>query len=353
MGEVNERGKRRKRGAAQDPAEKMVESNKGDADEEERNPTLGKRRRKPTEKVREASAGTKNGVKKTYPLKGGGDKKLCQEPCENLDGTSKGASRESTVVTDVDHSPLEKKMEELTEEIRKRNKMDDETRKCVQAMSRIMEKLEKALQGASLVPMQGFAPRSSAGSPDGGESLALSSRGGDFCLTDVDVPRIVPKPHGGERKRSYMNVVKEFNEAVASMKDGKIPGSEKLKPLTTSYVKDAQVTARTKLDTTLPGVRGHLRVRKAFENHGRELGKILQELERDFSLLRQGNGQWMARAIVANVLENGAAHKRRGPRSKTSTKISDEESLAKDADDLENLAEHTSVFLEYPDSRDP
>ena len=350
MGEVKERKQRRKRAAEQESAEeRLQDSNTGDIDGPvPGKPVLGKRRKTATEKVRTARAGSEIRAEATGGAKNGGSESTCKRPCANLGGTRRDGSRERTV---ADHGPLEKRVEELTEELRKRNKMDDETRKCIQAMARLMEKVEKALENASSMRMQGYAQRSSAGSArDGGESLALSSRGGDLSLTGVDIPRIVPKPHGGERKRTYMNVVKEFNEAVILMKDGKVPGSEKLKPLTTSYVRDAQVTVRTKLDTTLPGVRGHLRVRKAFENHGRELGRIVQELEQDFYLLRQGNGQWMARAIIANVLENAATHKRRGVRSKTSSKISDHEaSLGKDEKDHENGGGPTSASLDDKD----
>ena len=351
MGEIKERRKRRKRAAEQESAEeKPLESNTGDVGGPVlRDPVLGKRRKTAAEKGRNARAGSEIRTEATRDEISGGDESKCERPCANLDRSSGDGSREPSVLI---HGPLEKRVEELVKEIRKRNKMEDETRKCMQGMTRLMEKMEKALENTSPMRMQGYAPRSSAGSArDAGESLALSSRVGDLSSTEIDIPRIVPKPHGGERKRTYMNVVKEFNEAIALMKEGKVLGSERLKPLTTSYVRDAQVTVRTKLDTTLPGVRGHLRVRKAFENHGRQLGKIVEELEQDFYLLRQGNGQWMARAIIANVLENAAAHKRRGARSKTSSKMSDKKEAipSKDAEDNGNGGEWTNSLCDDKD----
>ena len=78
----------------------------------------------------------------------------------------------------------------------------------------------------------------------------------------------------------------------------------------------SKMSLRTELDLRLPGVRGSMRFRKAFEQHGPTLYMIMDSLEARYPLLKQGAMRWTTRALLANVLENAAGHKKRSKVSK-------------------------------------
>ena len=68
---------------------------------------------------------------------------------------------------------------------------------------------------------------------------------------------------------------------------------------------------RTELDLQLPGIRGKWRIRRAFQEHPNEMHKIMDSLEKVYPLLSQASARWTTRALISNVLENAAGHKRR------------------------------------------
>ena len=76
------------------------------------------------------------------------------------------------------------------------------------------------------------------------------------------------------------------------------------------------MTLRTELDLQLPGIRGKWRIRKAFQEHPNEMYKIMDSIEKVYPLLSQASARWTTRALISNILENAAGHKRRSRSSK-------------------------------------
>lgn len=273
---------------------------------------------------------------------------------------SRGPDSEKKIVgegqTQSPHHLLEQKLEILTQELERRNKLEEirakNEEKRYEEIKFLVKRVEENFGIAQKTLTQSITLGSSLHSRDGVESLIWTSKEG------VGFPSLVPKPQGSERRGTYINVVKEFNGAVDRMKNEGVESSDKLQKLTREYVRDAQTFMRTKLDTTLPNCRGVMRVRKAFANHGRELGNIMRELESDFPLLRQGIGGWICRAILANVLENGVSGKKRGTRCTSESKEADfekrkerKEVIEKDQSDSDCVSTSPGRFSRARSSR--
>mgnify|MGYP000544937618 CR=1 FL=1 len=130
--------------------------------------------------------------------------------------------------------------------------------KCMERLTNVVEKIESALKSTMPYPLQ-----SSAGSDTNASFLTNSQAMG---ANTGRVPRMKGKNTGKERRSSYTNVIKEFNEIIERMKAAGSADAENLVPLTEDYVRDAQTLMRTEIDTRLPGIRGACACEERFRN---------------------------------------------------------------------------------------